>query len=33
MAENKEKTMEEKMLEALQQVKEELAGVKKEMQP
>lgn len=30
MAENKEKTMEEKMLEALEQVKEELAGVKKE---
>ena len=30
MAENKEKTMEEKMLEALQQVKEELAGVKEE---
>lgn len=30
MAENKEKTMEEKMLEALQQVKNELAGVKEE---
>lgn len=30
MAENKEKTMEEKMLEALQQVKEELAAVKEE---
>ena len=30
MAENKEKTMEEKMLEALEQVKNELAGVKEE---